>query len=162
MAAISIVALLFVFAMGLLSKRSAQYREADLASASVVARHLSLAGLEDARVKLDNDVGFPPISAENQNLLTYEEVVYDLDSTTLLGSYQVTVDSTYATDPYYVLQLQSVGTTGPIAPSPNSDLPKARFRISAELDVSPFLRGTTSTPNPQYWRYINLREQSNY
>ena len=100
------------------------------------ARGLAEAGLEDARVKLDKDVNFPPPGDVDQTLFTYTEEVRDY-SNKIVGYYTVTVDSRWKvpknppdpTAPSVVL-VTSVGSLGtdPLKP-------EASFALRMELDV---------------------------
>jgi hypothetical protein len=123
---------------------------ATLKTAVAQARQLALAGLEDARAKLDHDTHFPPVGDQGQLRFCYAEVVYDLDEITALGHYEVCVDQTYRPDPYQIIRLESTGWAG--QPS------RASYRVQAELDAARQVRGS-STDNPDYWKFIRLTDQ---
>ena len=91
-AVLLILALLVIFGLVMLSKESAHFEAARRDAFSAQAFELAMAGLEDARVKLDKDYHFPRSNGSEQVLLSYSEVVYDLDEVTELGSYRVTID----------------------------------------------------------------------
>ena len=84
------------------------------------AAELARAGFEDARIKLANDVAFPP-NALDQPLFSYTEVMD-------LGSYRVVVDSRYAR-PNRVFLVTARGWTGP------SGAPRAHASLTAWLDA---------------------------
>lgn len=73
---------------------------------------------------------------------------YDLDGVTPIGSCVVSLDSTYAASPFYLLRITSTGLVG------SPDKPRARCRILAELDLSPTVRGGSAV-NPGYFRLVN-------
>ncbi len=146
---------LLILGLGFLGKRSAQYAGSRYGVETAQARGLALAGLEDARARLSKDLRFPPPGAVDQMSFTYTEILYDLDATTAVGSCTVTVLSTHAPAPYRVLQVISIGSVGP------PDAPTARRRITAELDVSPTVRGGVA-PNPSYFQWINWTDDGSF
>ncbi|MBX3167536.1 MAG: hypothetical protein KF760_08985 [Candidatus Eremiobacteraeota bacterium] len=150
LASLALVALVLVLGLAFLTRRSADYQIASLQLHRAQARALSLAGLEDARAKLDHDLNFPPPLELTQKTFHYAELVYDLDEVGILGSYEVTVDQTYNTDPYRIITVESNGMSG--FPS------RASYRVQAEIDASPRVRGGTAD-NPDYWKVIRLVEQ---
>lgn len=151
LAALVLLTLILVLGLGFLSRRSAEYQVANLQITRAQARELALAGLEDARAKLDRDYFFPPQLEIKQNAFQYAELVYDLDDVTVLGSYEVIVDQTYNEDPYRVITVQATGMAG--------YPPRSRYRVEAELDASATVRGGTAD-NPDFWKLIRLVEQS--
>ena len=150
LAALALLSLILVLGLAFLTRRSAEYQVANLQVTRAQARALAFAGLEDARAKLDRDFSFPPAMEINHQAFQYAELVYDLDDTTLLGSYEVIVDQTYNDDPYRVITLESTGMAG--------YPPRARYRVQAELDASAKVRGGTAD-NPDYWKLIRMVER---
>lgn len=150
--ALLLMVVLLLLAMGQLSAREAQYRAAIQASAGAQALALAEAGLEDARVKLNRDEDFPPRGAEDQNLFCYSEVVLDLDDSTVVGRYDVTVDLRWAGGETRVVRLSSVGIAGPVG------TPLARRKLTIELDFSETIRGTT-TLDPDLFRVLHREDE---
>lgn len=147
-----LMVVLLLLAMGQLSAREAQYRAAIQASAAAQALTLAEAGLEDARVKLNRDEDFPPQGAEDQDLFCFSEVVLDLDDTTVIGRYDVTVDLRWAGGETRIIRISSVGLAGPVG------APLARRKLTIELDFSDTIRGTTSA-NPDYFRILHREDE---
>lgn len=96
------------------------------------AEGLAEAGLEDARVKLDRDLTFPPPGAVDQLVFTYEEPVMSLDGSTQVGNYRVTIDKRWAEPPFRLVRITSVGTVG------DESTPVARRELTAELHLPTF------------------------
>lgn len=151
LAALVLLTLIFILGLGFLSRRSAEYQVANLQITRAQARELAMAGLEDARAKLDRDYFFPPQLEVKQRAFQYAELVYDLDDVSLLGSYEVIVDQTYNVEPYRVITVQATGMAG--------YPPRSRYQVQAELDASPKVRGGTAD-NPDFWKLIRVVEQS--
>ncbi|MFN8608412.1 MAG: hypothetical protein U0931_12820 [Vulcanimicrobiota bacterium] len=138
--------LLLLLALGgmiLLGQRAAQYRASVLASKTAVARALAQAGLEDARVKLEKDLNFPPPGDQNQVVFSYDEPVTDLDGK-LVGYYFVTVDSRHRTplqppapnEPSIVV----VTAMGRAGQDPKE--PEAVYALSMEVEVDDYFDDT--------------------
>ena len=103
------IAVMVVLGMCFLGKRSTQLRTAQFEAESAQAYEAAAAGMESARVKLLKDDHFPPVGESDQKIFSYTENVYDIDGTTLVGYYQVTVDSTWLAKPYQALRVVSTG-----------------------------------------------------
>lgn len=138
--------LLLLLGLAFCGKRALQYRGASLASEVAQARALAEAGLEDARVKLEKDMAFPPAGADDQLTYSYSEDVLDPDGR-LVGSFTVLLDRTYAKRPYNVLVLRSVGTVGPRTLDP----PGPQHRIRAELLLD--------QASPKYFQFVSYRDE---
>lgn len=147
-------ALILVLGLAFLSQQSARYRSAQDLALATRAHGLALAGLEGARVKLERDLLFPPLLAEDQREFSYNELVTRLDGE-LEGQVTVTLDLGYQDEPFQVLVVRSTGLVG----SPES--PAARRTIEAELDLAPTIRGTVD-PNPDYFRFIRYRDHGGF
>lgn len=146
------VIVLLLLGMGFLGSQADRYKAARRAAQSAQARALALAGLEDARAKLENDLNFPPPpSGPDQNEFSYSERLDFPDGTP--GSYSVLINSTWQDEPYRVLVVTSTGSVGP------PDIPLAQYTLRAELDLSEFVRGT-SNPNPSFFRYTHIEDKS--
>lgn len=104
-----VTSVMVVLGMCYLSKRSNQLRTAQFELESAQAYEAAAAGMESARVKLLKDDHFPPIGESDNKIFSYTENVYDMDGTTLVGYYQVTVDSTWLGDPFNALRVVSTG-----------------------------------------------------
>lgn len=134
--------LLLLLALGgmiLLGQRAAQYRAAALASKTAVARALAQAGLEDARVKLEKDLNFPPPGDQDQTVFTYDEPVTDFDGS-VVGFYFVTVDSRHRipTQPPapYEPSVVTVTAMGRAGADPKE--PEAVYSLSMEVEVDDY------------------------
>lgn len=121
---------LFVMAVGYLGSLPRLYQSTFQAGYLAQARAIARAGLEDARVKLEKDPNFPPPGAETQRVFTYIEDFTDLDGS-VLGSYEVSIDSTFRQLPYQVIQVTSRGQTGP------RTNPQAQTTLTASLNLAP-------------------------
>ena len=126
---------LLLCGMAFMGKRAAQYRGAFAMQKGIRARALAEAGLEDARVKLDKDVSFPPPGDRDQTLFTYSETVRD-SAGQVVGSYTVTVDSRWKVpqnppDPNSpsVILVTSVGNLGG-----DPARPEATYALRMEID----------------------------
>ena len=133
---------------GMVYRRSRQNQTANDSANAAGALALAEAGLEDARVKLDKDDDFPPLGAIDQRIFSYVETVVDLDGSTPLGSYEVTVDSRWKAPPCQILRITSTGSLG------DPGAPRARRSVTVELDVAPMLRSNPLANNPNYFRFI--------
>lgn len=135
--------LLMLGGMVLLGQRAAQFRGAALVPKTAQARALAQAGLEDARVKLEKDLNFPPPGDQNQTIFVYNEPVRDLDNV-LVGYYVVTVDSRRRTplQPPNPLEpsLVVVTSVGRLGPDPLQ--PEAACALSLEVEVDDFFSDT--------------------
>ncbi|MEW6277206.1 MAG: hypothetical protein AB1758_01185 [Candidatus Eremiobacterota bacterium] len=149
--------ILAIAGMAFLSTRSLQYQSTARFREAAQARALARAGLEDARVKLQKDLRFPPPASQSQVIFAYSEDVTDLDGQPV-GHYVVEVDRTWAEAPYGVLKVISTGRTG------RRDRPGAQQTIRAELDVLPTDRANpadpdpATNPNPTLFRFLRWRE----
>lgn len=146
--ALFVAVLLFIECGSMLYRRSRQYQMATDGVYGAEALSLAEAGLEDARVKLDKDADFPPQAAIDQQVFSYVERVMDLDGTTLVGSYEVTIDQRQQSSPCQIIRITSVGCLG------DASAPRARRQVTVELDVARKLRSNPNTDNPNYFRFI--------
>jgi hypothetical protein len=146
-AVLFMITMLLVAGLGFLAKRSAQYDSANSTLLSAQAQSLALVGLEQTMVKLNKDHKFPPERAIDQKDFAWTETVYDLDGTTVVGSYTARLDLQYSEPPYSVLRIESSGLVG--AP----DAPRALHTLIAEIDVT-----GDAASNPRYYQIINLLE----
>jgi len=138
---------LLVMGMGYLGSVSTQYASTYQSLAAAQARALCMAGLEDARIKLEKDPEFPPTGSQGQSF-SYTEEVTDL-SGKLLGNYQIFIDSTYRNAPFKVLLIRCQGQCGP------RTKPTAQNTIRATLQLS--------KANPAtYFRYLRWEDGGSY
>jgi len=144
---------LILLALGtcFLTIRVMQYRGVDLGRWSAVAAALAEAGMEDARIKLARDPAVLASTGDDQRTVSWSEKMYD--GSTVVGAYAVTVDVSRRLPPYGVVVVTAVGTAGPLPASP-----RARRILTAEIDVSPTVRGNVLVSNPSYFRVINWRD----
>lgn len=130
-----LLSLWLIFGLAFLSRSSSQYRAHRAQLASVQARAIAMAGLEQVRAKLDKDPSFPPRGAEDQKVFAYQEEILEPDGTTRAGSVRVVIDRTYGDPPFQVLKIRCTGLVGP------RGAPTARRTLEAEWDLAPDLRG---------------------
>lgn len=148
--------LLLVLGVGFLGKRAAQSAAANSEGLSAAARALAEAGLEDARVKLDKDMFFPPPADEDQKFFSYGEKMTDVAGTTV-GFYFVDLDLQFATapdppDPSHssVIRVTSIGSVGE---DPNA--PRAMVTLRMEVDVDEGRAGPPPEPPTRPFRIID-------
>lgn len=139
--------LLLILGLALMSKRVLQYRGAVEATRAARAGAVAMAGLEEARAKLRNDLFFPVQGAEDQLVFAYAEDFVDVDGE-VVGSYVVECDMTWREPPFSLVRITCTGFV---------DDPQAARTITAELDVSETVRGT-ATPNPDLFRWMNWED----
>ncbi len=146
------VIMLLLLGMGFLGSQAARHRASKRSAEMAQARALALAGLEDARAKLENDLRFPPPpSGPSQNEFSYSEKLPLPDGTD--GTYSVLIDRSYEGAPWEVLEVTSTGSIGP------PETPTAQYSFKAELDVATFVRGTAN-PNPELFNYTHIEDMS--
>ena len=143
-AVLMISLILLTMGLAFLGSRPALYASAQQAQLAATARALARSGLEDARVKLNKDIQFPPTPGVGQVTFTYMENMVVGAQT--VGSYRVTIDSTYNYPPFSVLSITATGFAGP------TGAPTASHTYVAFLDVS-------STASPTFFQYINWADQ---
>lgn len=142
--------LLLVAVIGFMSSQSGQYQSSALSLASNQALLLAQAGLEDATFKLNTDVDFPPADAGNSNLFSYSEQL-DPDF-----NYTVTIDKRLTVAPWVMWSVQSTGTVT------SAGKTLCKRTLSLELDVSRNLRDITKTPNPNYFKIIQIYDRGSH
>jgi hypothetical protein len=147
--------LFLILGMGFLTQRVTQYRGSFRAAEAVQALACARAGLEDVRTKLNVDYNFPPPGADDQPVFSYCEVLTDLASNTPVGSYTVSIDTTYRQAPYSLLRITIVGQAG------DPTEPVARRKLYAELDISPTLRDDPTTANLEFFNFIQVVDLGN-
>jgi hypothetical protein len=142
--------ILLIMGMSFLGVKTMQYGGSGLIGSSLLADGIAQAGMEEAKLKLEKDLLFPPPGDEAQKIFSYSEDFLDIDGVTNLGSYTVTIDSRKKDAPYLLVVITSAGTAGP------ADKALARRKITAEVDVSPTVRGSSpAASNPRYFQFIN-------
>lgn len=147
--------LLFTLGLSFLGKRAAQYARVNKIVLSAQAKALAEAGLEDFLVKLDRDLSFPQMALGQRGFSYSEPVLVD---GARVGSYTVTVDATYALEPYLIWRVRCQGFVGenPV----NAD---ASRTLEVEIDLSRLERSDYDAdgivdPNPTYRRVVNYRD----
>jgi type II secretory pathway pseudopilin PulG len=145
--------LLLVLGMGLLSQKATAYEAASRDRMAAQARAVAQAGLVDCQLKFSKVRDFPPGRSSQAKTFVYGESLED-SAGKRIGSYLVTIDSTWATPPYSVIQVTSVGTVG------DAEDPRARYQIFAELDMSRMLRNDPNANNPNFRKWLHYVEQS--
>jgi len=122
--------ILLVFGLAFLGSRGRQYQSVIQASQEAQAQQLAHAGVEDARVKFDRDIQFPPSLAVGQNSFSYCENLTTAGGA-YLGQYRVVVDMTYSRPPFSVACINSTGSVGPV------NAPEALRTYLCYLDLTP-------------------------
>jgi hypothetical protein len=146
-AVLLMITVLLIAGLGFLGRRSSQHSSAELTRLSVQARALAWVGLEQTMAKLEKDYDFPPRRALDQQEFAWTETVFDIDGTTVIGTYTARIDLRYVEPPYSILRIEATGLLGA------ADSPQALRTLVAEVD----LEGDRST-NPRYYKIINLLE----
>lgn len=149
--ALMILTVLTLAGLGFMGAQSRNYQASIRGIAVEQARALAQAGIEDARVKLTKDLEFPPVGDEGQQLFSYQETLTGLNDGPEIGTFNVTIDSRYAGEPYYIVVVKSVGHDR------SSD---TYSTIVAEFDLCPFDRSDPNNPNPRPYRVMNWNEES--
>lgn len=160
--ALMICIILLLIGMGMLGSQASRYEAARQTTYISQARQLALAGLEDARVKLEMDVNFPPPRGPNQELFSYSERLVDDTDARRWGTYTVLVDMTYATDILFpptatgrYIAVTSVGTVGP------TTKPIAQYRLRAEIDnqFTPLRPAVAGLTTARFFRYTHIEDE---
>jgi hypothetical protein len=138
--------ILLAMGFGFLSSSMLGYRTAMQSGIAMQARECAEAGLTDAREKLHKDYAFPPSGDLSQQVFQYTENFNNV------GSYTVTIDSSFHDVPYQVIRITSVGMAG----TPGQP-PVASCQIVAEFDVAPGVRGSGGN-NAHYMHYITRQD----
>jgi type II secretory pathway pseudopilin PulG len=112
--------------IALTTQQRSRYAAVVAEAATLQALSLAESGLEDARIKLEKDPGFPPRGGPEQQTFTYTEEIRSTSGQPV-GSYTVTVDSTYLRGPFEFYLVRSVGTT---------DSTRVKQTLTAEIDVA--------------------------
>jgi len=160
--ALMVAVVLLLIGMGLLGSQASRYEAALQSSRSAQARQLALAGLEDARIKLELDLNFPPPPGPGQSEFSYSEALAT-DPPSFQGTYSVLVDLTYGNDstfPSRYITVTSVGTVGdPIKPT-------AQYKLRAEIDTWNPADVGSSRPNntegilkDRFFRYTHIQDE---
>lgn len=143
-------AVLMILGTGFLTSRSMAYASAVDSIHQVQARACAYAGIEDARNKLLRDPQFPPEGDDDQQFFSYGETLSDMGGGGVVGTFVVTVDTTYAGKPYYVILVTSTGRTR------DGESPHI---IQAEFDVAPYDRADHAQANPHPMSILNWKEE---
>ncbi len=142
--ALLISTVLLVAGLGLLSLKALQYGSQPTLEMAAQATLLAQAGLEEATLKLDKDIGFPPLASPEQHQFTYTEDLFAPDGVRLVGSYRVVVDRKLAGPESFLLVITSTGIVGP------EDQPLAMRTVRGEVDLR--------DPSPTRFRLINYQD----
>jgi Tfp pilus assembly protein PilX len=147
--ALLLASLFLVMGIGFLSQRASQNRAAKSALLEAQAQACAEAGLLDAQAKFSRWSSFPPLEDERQRDFSYVETVRDSGGNTL-GSYEVTLDMTYAQEPHFIVRVSSVGRAG-------SSGSGVEVSYKGEFDVAVMERipsGRDLMPNERYLQYL--------
>ena len=145
--ALLISVVLLLLGKGFLGSQADRYRGVKRAGETTQARALAMAGLEDARLKIQNDLRFPPPMAAGQSTFSYGETLQVGDPPQRLdGNYAVVIETAYRNDVNFeVLLITSTGSLG----DPNS--PTAQYQIKAEMSMK---------AGPTFCHYTHLEDQT--
>lgn len=152
--ALMVAVVLLLIGMGLLGSQVSRYEASRQQLRSSQARQLALAGLEDARIKLELDIQFPPSPGPGQHTFSYSEKL-DTGSADFEASYSVVIDLTYATDTAGYIEVVSVGTVGPPI------RPLAQYRLRGEIDnvTSGRPPNAYSIVRDRFFRYTHVQDE---
>lgn len=145
--ALLIALVLLLIGIGFLGSQADRYRGMKRAGELTKARAMAMAGLEDARFKIQNDIQFPPPMAAGHTAFSYGETLTIGDTPAPIpGNYAVVIETIYLHDlNFQVLQVTSTGSVG----DPNN--PTAQYQIKAELDMK---------PGPTFCHYSHWEDQT--
>lgn len=150
-----ITVILLLLGMGLLGSQSSRYEASKQTAYSSQARQLAIAGLEDARVKLELDVNFPPPAGPGQLKFSYSESLDLPYADPVTGTYTVTIDMTHATDAGAHIIVTSIGSVGP------PTAPIGQYRLRGEIDNAPSGRppNAQSIQRNRFFRYTHIQDE---
>ncbi len=138
--ALLVLGVALVAGMGLMTSQVSNYRGVKAVEDAAQALSLAQAGLEDARLKLERDLDFPPKGDPGQTLFTYSEDV--LIGAQRVGSYRISIDTALQSTDYDMIRVTSTGLVGP------GEGPTAQrtLRIDLDTDTDPSRRTTYFLP----------------
>lgn len=145
--ALFVVTFISVLALAFLTGGPLNYRTSLTIKLEQQARWLAHSGIEDARIKLQKDPNFPPPMGPEGIFYSYAEQVTNLGGGATIGSYEVIVDQSRATTPYFLIVLHS---TGRIVVQGD----EIKRTVRAELDVNP-----DPSHGPNYYHIVNWSEE---
>lgn len=150
-----ITVILLLLGMGMLGSQSSRYEASKQSAYSSQARQLAVAGLEDARIKLELDVNFPPPPGPGQVRFSYSESLELPYDPPVTGTYTVTIDMTHADDAGRYITVTSVGSVG------NPTEPVGQYRLRGEIDNQP--GGRPNNPHGiernRFFRYTHIQDE---
>jgi Tfp pilus assembly protein PilX len=150
-----ITVILLLLGMGLLGSQSSRYEASKQSVYTSQARQLALAGLEDARIKLELDVNFPPPPGPGQVRFSYSESLELPYDPPVAGTYTVTVDMTHADDTGAYIVVTSVGSVG------RPTEPVGQYRLRGEIDNQFSGRPNNShgIQRNRFFRYTHIQDE---
>ena len=148
-----ILSVLLIAGFGLLTSQEARYAAVGRSAEIAQAKAMAMAGLEDCRLKIQNDMNFPPEMGPGQTSFSYKESLPLPTVPATLANYQVLIDTSHAIPPYLVIVVTSIGSMGP------DNRPTAQYSLKAEIDISEVIRGS-ATPNPKYCKFTHIEDES--
>lgn len=141
--ALAISTLLFVAGVSLIFQFRSDYQQRFSAARWAQARALAEAGLEDFRAKLERDPEFPPMQDIEQTVFEYSETVPPQ------GGYQIRADISLRKAPWFLVLVRSRGVL-------QSGL---MVSLEGEIDVSRFVRGSSTVENPHAYEFRLLSRE---
>lgn len=142
--ALLVIATFMVLCVGLISRQPMRNLGAMQSLYQIQARQISLAGIEEARLRLAGDIN------QGATNTTFSRTVETAPGAAPLGTYVVSFDASWAVKPYYVLRVESEGFNG----SPTK--PLARYVLRATVDIRAELG--PGKPNPKYLSLLRWQE----
>jgi Tfp pilus assembly protein PilX len=153
-----LLTVLFIMGMAMLEMNVNQAKGAVLSRNGLVARQLSVSGMEDARVKLCKDMNFPPQGSIGDYCFSYSETLTFPGDFAPAGEYQVTVDLSHNDPAHNAMYDQKIMVTSIGIVRDTSGTVLARHGITAFFDTAQVVRGG-STANPYVFQYIDWQDQ---
>lgn len=126
--ALLVLGVALVAGMGLMTSQVSNYRGVKSVEDAAQALALAQSGLEDARLKLERDLDFPPKGDPGQTLFTYSEDVRI--GSERIGSYRVSIDMAFHSSHYDMVRIVSTGLVGP------GSEPTAQRTLKVDLDTN--------------------------
>lgn len=151
---------LFVMGMTILGMKSTQAKNSRMMMHSVISKYVAESGMEDARIKLQKDLDFPPIDGRQTTSFTYNEPLSFPGDNNSVGSYTVTVDVSRCNpdDPNYD-QTIIINSKGEIKDGFGKVV--STHLITGILDASITDRNGNGSLNPFLYQYIDWQDHGN-
>ena len=143
--ALLVVSIFMVLCVGMLSRQPMRNLGALQTHYQVQARQMALAGMEEIRLRLAGDVHQSTVANT-----TLSRGLPEAGGSEAVGSYVVTLDTSWVKKPYYVLRIESEGFFG------SATRPRARYVLRCTLNGREKL--DDDEPNPDYLTLLRWQE----